>query len=97
MSGSQRGKLIATPTIAATELAQKPKSTKSPSTLRRMVAQSETALAKATAELEKITAQMSAAGNDHVKLAKISEELAKAQAKVNSAEETWLALAAEAE
>ena len=97
MSGAQRGKLIATPTIAATELAQKPKSTKSPSTLRRMVAQSETALAKATAELEKITAQMSAAGNDHVKLAKISEELAKAQAKVNSAEETWLALAAEAE
>lgn len=97
MSGAQRGKLIATPTIAATELAQKPKSTKSPSTLRRMVAQSETALAKATAELEKITAQMSTAGNDHVKLAKISEELAKAQAKVNSAEETWLALAAEAE
>ena len=97
MSGAQRGKLIATPIIAATELAQKPKSTKSPSTLRRMVAQSETALAKATAELEKITAQMSAAGNDHVKLAKISEELAKAQAKVNAAEETWLALAAEAE
>jgi hypothetical protein len=40
---------------------------------------------------------MSAAGSDHVKLAKISEELTKAQAKVNSAEETWLALAAEAE
>ena len=100
MSGTQRGKLIATPTIAAAELAQKPKSSKpskSPSTLRRLITQSETALAKATAELEKITAQMSAAGNDHVKLAKISEELAKAQAKVNSAEETWLALAAEAE
>ena len=100
MSGAQRGKLISTPDVAAAELAQKPKtskSSKSPSTLRRMVAQSETALAKATAELEKITAQMSAARSDHVKLAKISEELAKAQAKVNSAEETWLALAAEAE
>ena len=100
MSGTQRGKLIATPTIAAAELAQKPKtskSSKSPSTLRRMVAQSETALAKATAELEKLTAQMATAGNDHVKLAKISEELAKAQAKVNSAEETWLTLVAEAE
>lgn len=96
MSGAQRGKLIATPTVAAAELAQKPKSTKSASTLRRMVAQSETALAKAAAELEKITAQMAGAGNDHVKLAKIGEELAKAQAKVNSAEETWLALAAEA-
>jgi small-conductance mechanosensitive channel len=65
--------------------------------LRRLITQSETALAKATAELEKITAQMASAGSDHVKLAKISEELAKAQAKVNSAEETWLALAAEAE
>lgn len=97
MSGTQRGKLISTPDVAAAELAQKPKSTKSPSTLRRLITQSETALAKATAELEKLTAQMSAAGNDHVKLAKISEELAKAQAKVNSAEETWLALAAEAE
>ena len=100
MSGTQRGKLIATPTIAAAELAQKPKSSKpskSPSTLRRLITQSETALTKATAELEKITTQMSAAGNDHVKLAKISEELAKAQAKVNSAEETWLTLVAEAE
>ena len=100
MSGAQRGKLISTPDVAAAELAQKPKtskSSKSPSTLRRMVAQSETALAKATAELEKLTAQMAGAGNDHVKLAKISEELAKAQAKVNNAEETWLSLVAEAE
>ena len=100
MTGAQRGKLISTPTVAAAELSQKPKSTKSsksPSTLRRMIAQSETALAKATAELEKVTAQMASAGNDHVKLAKISEELAKAQGKVNSAEETWLTLVAEAE
>ena len=98
MSGAQRGKLISTPNVAAAELAQKPKtqkSPKSPSTLRRLITQSETALAKATAELEKLTAQMATAGNDHVKLAKISEELAKAQAKVNSAEETWLSLVAE--
>jgi hypothetical protein len=54
-------------------------------------------LAKATAELEKLTAQMATAGNDHVKLAKISKDLADAQAKVNSAEETWLALVAEAD
>ena len=40
---------------------------------------------------------MRSAGNDHLKLAKISEDLAKAQAKVNSAEETWLTLVAEAE
>ena len=100
MSGAQRGKLISTPNVAAAELAQKPKSpksSKSPSTLRRLIAQSETALAKATAELEKLTAEMSGAGNDHVKLAKISEELAKAQAKVNSAEETWLSLVTESE
>ena len=100
MTGAQRGKLISTPTVAAAELSQKPKtskSSKSPSTLRRMVAQSETALAKATAELEKVTLQMRSAGNDHLKLAKISEDLAKAQAKVNAAEETWLTLVAEAE
>ena len=100
MSGAQRGKLISTPDVAAAELAQKPKtskSSKSPSTLRRLIAQSETALAKATAELEKLTAQMAVASSDHVKLAKISEELAKAQAKVNNAEETWLSLVAEAE
>ena len=100
MSGAQRGKLIATPTIAAAELAQKPKSSKSsksPSTLRRLISQSETALAKVTIELEKLTKQMASAGNDHIKLAKISEELAKAQAKVNVAEETWLTLVAEAE
>lgn len=100
MSGAQRGKLISTPTVAAAELSQKPKSTKSsrsPSTLRRLVTQAETALTKATAELEKITLQMRSAGNDHVKLAKISEELAKAQAKVNLAEETWLTLVAEAD
>ncbi len=100
MTGAQRGKLISTPTVAAAELSQKPKSTKSsksPSTLRRMIAQSETALSKATAELEKLTAQMEQTGNDHVKLAKISEDLAKAQARVNSAEETWLTLVAEAE
>ncbi|MFZ9830194.1 MAG: ABC-F family ATP-binding cassette domain-containing protein, partial [Ilumatobacteraceae bacterium] len=99
MSGAQRGKLISTPDVAAAELAQKSKtskSSKSPSTLRRLITQSETALAKATAELEKLTAQMATAGNDHVKLAKISKELADAQAKVNSAEETWLALVAEA-
>jgi ATP-binding cassette subfamily F protein uup len=95
MTPAQRGKLINTPSVAAAELKQKSKSTKSPSTLRRLIAQAETALTKATAELEKLTAQMSGAGNDHVKLAKISEELAKAQAKVNSTEETWLALAAE--
>jgi len=100
MSGAQRGKLISTPDVAAAELAQKPKtskSSKSPSTLRRLITQSETALAKATAELEKLTAQMATAGNDHVKLAKISKDLADAQAKVNSAEETWLALVAEAD
>ncbi|MFZ9891776.1 MAG: ABC-F family ATP-binding cassette domain-containing protein, partial [Ilumatobacteraceae bacterium] len=100
MSGAQRGKLISRPNVAAAEIAQKPKtskSSKSPSTLRRLITQSETALAKATAELEKLTAQMATAGNDHVKLAKISKELADAQAKVNSAEETWLALVAEAD
>jgi small-conductance mechanosensitive channel len=100
MTGAQRGKLISTPSVAASELSQKPKSTKStrsPSTLRRLVTQAETALTKATAELEKLTLQMATTKNDHVKLAQVGAELAKAQAKVKAAEESWLALAAEAE
>ncbi len=97
MTGAQRGKLISTPSVAASELSQKPKSSKSPSTLRRLVTQAETALTKATAELEKLTLQMATTKNDHVKLAQVGAELAKAQAKVKAAEETWLALAAEAE
>ena len=97
MSGAQRGKLIGTPKIAAAELVQKPKSSKSPSTLRRLITQSETVMAKATAELAKLTTQITLGTNDHIKLAKISEELAEAQAKVKTAEETWLALSAEAE
>jgi len=97
MTGAQRGKLISTPNVAASELSQKPKSSKSPSTLRRLVTQAETALTKATAELEKLTLQMATTKNDHVKLAQVGAELAKAQAKVKAAEETWLALAAEAE
>ncbi len=97
MTGAQRGKLISTPSVAASELNQKPKSSKSPSTLRRLVTQAETALTKATAELEKLTLQMATTKNDHVKLAQVGAELAKAQAKVKAAEETWLALAAEAE
>ena len=97
MTGAQRGKLISTPSVAASELSQKPKSSKSPSTLRRLVTQAETALTKATAELEKLTLQMATTKNDHVKLAQVGAELAKAQAKVKAAEETWLALAAEAD
>ncbi len=97
MTGAQRGKLISTPSVAASELNQKPKSSKSPSTLRRLFTQAETALTKATAELEKLTLQMATTKNDHVKLAQVGAELAKAQARVKSAEETWLALAAEAE
>jgi len=97
MTGAQRGKLISTPSVAASELSQKPKSSKSPSTLRRLVTQAETALTKATAELEKLTLQMATTKNDHVKLAQVGAELAKAQAKVKAAEESWLALAAEAE
>jgi len=44
-----------------------------------------------------LTLQMATTKNDHVKLAQVGAELAKAQARVKSAEETWLALAAEAE
>jgi hypothetical protein len=40
---------------------------------------------------------MSAVGNDHVELTRVSAELALAQQSVDAAEEHWLAIAAEAE
>jgi len=80
--------------------AQVPKSAKSPSTIRRLVAQADKELAKATAARDRLSDELRSAasgGGDHTRLASISENLAHAQAEVDRAEETWITLAAEAE
>ena len=81
--------------------ASKSGSLKSASTLKRLVAQAEKALAQATTERDTISAKLiaeaSSASSNHETLAKLSEQLAHVQTKVDTAEESWLNFAAEAE
>ena len=70
---------------------------KSASTLRRLLAQAEKSLADATTQLESLAASVATAGADHALLARLSAELAGAQIQMDTAEESWLALAAQAE
>jgi ATP-binding cassette subfamily F protein uup len=102
IAAAQRGKLIAqdaTVVASASTLtsAAKAKPAKSPSTLKRLLAQAEKTLAQATAAEQKIAEELAQAGSDHTALARISANLANAQTKVAAAEENWIALAAEAE
>jgi len=66
-----------------------------------LVGQAEKALAQATTERDTISAKLiaeaSSATSNHETLAKLSEQLAHAQTKVDTAEESWLNFAAEAE
>ena len=84
-------------TSAPVATSGKTKSTKSPSTLRRLIDQAEKTLAKATETQDAIMQKLADAGSDHQLLATLSAELAVAQSKVSVAEENWLVLAAEAE
>ena len=97
MTPTQRGKLIQTATASILAPFEKSVSTKSPSTLRRMLTQAEGTLAKATAELIKLTDELAIAGSDHTTLALVGSKLANAQVKVDLAEEVWLSLAGESE
>jgi len=94
IAAAQRGKLIAQD---APQVVAKTKPAKSPSTLKRLLAQAEKTLSQANAAEQKIAAELTQAGSDHTALSRISANLANAQTKVASAEETWIALAAEAE
>jgi ABC transport system ATP-binding/permease protein len=78
--------------MAATKL---PKM-RSPSTVRRQLSQAERDLGAAIAAREKLAAQIGAT-NAHTELAVLGEQLAAAQTRVATAEEAWLALAAQAE
>jgi len=98
IAAAQRGKLIAQDApVATTNSSAKAKPAKSPSTLKRLLAQAEKTLAQANAAEQKIATELAQAGSDHTALARISANLAEAQTKVAAAEETWIALAAEAE
>jgi ABC transport system ATP-binding/permease protein len=68
---------------------------RSPSTLRRLIGLAEAEMEKAAAERGSLLADLAAAGNDHVALARIAETLAAAEARLSAAEERWLELSEE--
>ena len=84
-------------TTTAPSAKPKTKPAKSVSTLIRLVSQAEKSLAQANEKQSKLLTELALAKGDHAALAKVSEELAAAQAVVATAEENWIALAAEAE
>ncbi len=71
--------------------------TRSPSTLRRLIGQAEREMAEATARRDELIARLGGVSSDHVKLAELGAALAAAEERVAGTEESWMALAGEAE
>jgi ATP-binding cassette subfamily F protein uup len=75
----------------------RPAKGRSPSTLRRLLADAERSVARATDERDALLGRLAEVGGDHLALAQVGEALAKAEHDLADAEERWLSLAAEAE
>ncbi len=69
---------------------------RSPSTLRRLIGQAERALQQASDRRDVLVGELGGVGADHVLLAKIGDQLADAEHELAAAEEHWMALAEEA-
>jgi len=82
--------------ISRAPVARPPAGNRSPSTVRRQLGQAERDLAIAGAARDAVMEDLQSA-LDHREMAALGERLAKAQEKVDSLEEAWLALADEAE
>ncbi|MGH9226211.1 MAG: ABC transporter C-terminal domain-containing protein, partial [Acidimicrobiales bacterium] len=67
---------------------------RTPSTLRRLLAQAERDLADTTATRDRLATDL-AAGGDHTAVARLAQELAAAESQLSEVEERWLALAEE--
>jgi ATP-binding cassette subfamily F protein uup len=80
---------------AASAPAKAPRKARSPSTLRRLIGLAEAEMEKAAAERDGLLADLAAAGNDHVALARVAETLAAAESRLAGAEERWLELSEE--
>jgi ATP-binding cassette subfamily F protein uup len=70
---------------------------RSPSTLRHRMRKAEAEMHRLSARQAELEAELAAAGGDHVALAEVGERLSSVTADLAAAEETWLALAEEAE
>ena len=93
---SGQGKAPSAPPVISRAPVAKPASNRTPSTVRRQLGQAERDLATATARRDVVLAELHDA-LDHREMAALGERLARAQEVVDTAEEIWLALAAEAE
>jgi ATP-binding cassette subfamily F protein uup len=71
---------------------------RSPSTLRRLLKDTEKTVAKLERRRDSLAAELAKVdGGDHKELSSVGSDLAAVEADIAAAEETWLALAAEAE
>jgi ATP-binding cassette subfamily F protein uup len=73
----------------------KQKSSRSPSTLNRLIANVEKDMTKRTTRQTALYQDIADAGNDHKKLAALGEELAQLQTAIESLEMQWLELTEE--
>ena len=69
--------------------------TRSPSTLRRLIALAEREMTEAADQRDRLAATLAAAGSDHAALTEAAHALAAAEERLAAAEERWLTLAEE--
>jgi ATP-binding cassette subfamily F protein uup len=96
----QRSARTTTPRSAPTQRSSstkpaKQKSSRSPSTLNRLIANVEKDMTKRTTRQTALYQDIADAGNDHKKLAALGEELAQLQTAIESLETQWLELTEE--
>jgi len=96
----QRSARVSTPRSAPNQRSSstkpaKQKSSRSPSTLNRLIANVEKDMTKRTTRQTALYQDIADAGNDHKKLAALGEELAALQSAIESLETQWLELTEE--
>ena len=96
----QRSARVSTPRSAPNQRSSstkpaKQKSSRSPSTLNRLIANVEKDMTKRTTRQTVLYQDIADAGNDHKKLAALGEELAQLQTAIESLETQWLELTEE--
>ena len=96
----QRSARVSTPRSAPNQRSSstkpaKQKSSRSPSTLNRLIANVEQDMTKRTTRQTALYQDIADAGNDHKKLAALGEELAQLQTAIESLETQWLELTEE--
>jgi len=77
--------------------AEPTRTTRSPSTLRRLITSAERDLADASAQRDAVIGELATAGADHRRMAELGRQLERLDAQLAAAEERWMTLAGEAE